>query len=57
MKADPYEKIARMYDRLFESLNRDLRAIGIKMFFPREGRTVLDVGCGTGVHLEKVQKA
>ncbi len=57
MKADPYIKVARFYDRLFEPLNRALRAIGVKMYPPREGMAVLDVGCGTGIHLEYYQKA
>jgi len=57
MKVDPYKKVAKLYDRLFEPLNSGLRAIGMKMYPPREGMTVLDVGCGTGVHLERYQKA
>lgn len=57
IKVDPYKRIARNYDRLFEPLNKGLRAIGVRMFPPAEGMTVLDVGCGTGVHLELYQKA
>ena len=57
MKADPYKKVAKLYDRLFEPLNLGLRAIGIKMYPPREGMAVLDVGCGTGIHLELYQRA
>jgi len=57
MKRDPYKKIARLYDTLFEPLNSGLRAIGMKMFPPREGMAVLDVGCGTGAHLELYQRA
>ena len=56
-KIDPYKRIARFYDRIFEPLNSGLRAIGLKMFPAFEGMTVLDVGCGTGVHLELYQKA
>ncbi len=56
-KADPYKRVARIYDRLFEPLNSGLRSLGLKMFPPREGMRVLDVGCGTGVHLEHYQKA
>ena len=56
-KVDPYRKIARIYDRIFEPHNRGLRAIGKRMFPPFEGMTVLDVGCGTGVHLELYQRA
>ncbi len=56
MKADPYKKVAKLYDRLFEPLSRGLRAIGMKMYPPREGMAVLDVGCGTGAHLEHYQR-
>ena len=57
VKADPYKKVAKLYDRLFEPLNRGLRAIGMKMYPPRSGMFVLDVGCGTGIHLEHYQRA
>lgn len=56
MKVDPYKNIAKFYDKFFEPLNRGLRAIGMKMFPPREGMHVLDVGCGTGIHLELYQR-
>ncbi len=56
-KSDPYKKVAKLYDRLFEPLNRGLRGIGMKMHPPRDGMVVLDVGCGTGIHLEHYQKA
>jgi demethylmenaquinone methyltransferase/2-methoxy-6-polyprenyl-1,4-benzoquinol methylase len=57
MKADPYKKFAKLYDTFIEPLTSGLRAIGMKMFPPREGMVVLDVGCGTGIHLELYQKA
>jgi len=57
MKSDPYKKFAKFYDIFIGPLTSDLRAIGMKMFPPREGMTVLDVGCGTGIHLELYQKA
>jgi len=57
MKADPYKKVAKLYDALFEPLNCGLRKIGMKMFPPSEGIAVLDVGCGTGAHLEHYQNA
>jgi len=49
---DAYAGIARFYDRLLEPLNAPLRAAGLKMHPPSSGMTVLDVGCGTGAHLE-----
>ncbi|GMQ94444.1 MAG: class I SAM-dependent methyltransferase [Acidimicrobiia bacterium] len=49
---DAYRRVARFYDRLLEPVNAPLRAIGLKLFPPDESMRVLDVGCGTGAHLE-----
>ena len=49
---DAYERIARYYDRLLEPMNAPLRAIGWKLHPTDESMTVLDIGCGTGAHLE-----
>jgi len=49
---DAYRNVARWYDRIFEPMDRGLRLIGLGMSRPKEGMTVLDVGCGTGTHLE-----
>lgn len=56
-KADAYKRVARIYDRLIEPFNSGLRSLGLKMFPPQNGMRVLDVGCGTGIHLERYQKA
>lgn len=57
MKTDPYKKFAKLYDIFISPLTSGLRALGMKMFPPREGMAVLDVGCGTGIHLELYQRA
>jgi len=51
MGKDPYKKIARTYDRYVEPSIAVIRHIGMKMYPPREGIHVLDVGCGTGTNL------
>jgi len=56
MSEDPYKRIADFYDRLFEPMNRGLRVLGFRMIMPQRGGAVLDVGCGTGLHLEMYQR-
>jgi ubiquinone/menaquinone biosynthesis C-methylase UbiE len=56
MNEDPYGRVAGAYNRLFEPMNRGLRVLGFRMFMPRRGGAVLDVGCGTGIHLEMYQR-
>jgi ubiquinone/menaquinone biosynthesis C-methylase UbiE len=53
---DPYRHIAGIYDRLFDSMNKGLRLVGIRLFRPSKGMSILDVGCGTGSHLELYQR-
>jgi len=50
--ADKYRWIAKIYDRVLEPMNAPLRGIGMTMWPPESGVRVLDVGCGTGTHLE-----
>ena len=56
MTIDPYQRYAGIYDRVFDSMNKGLKLVGIRMFRPAEGMRVLDVGCGTGSHLELYQR-
>ncbi len=49
---DAYRRIAPVYDRLFDNLNQGLRLAGMRLFRPAKGMRVLDVGCGTGSHLD-----
>lgn len=56
MSEDPYQRVAGIYDRIFEPMNKGLRVLGFRMYLLARGASVLDVGCGTGVHLEMYRK-
>jgi len=56
MNKDPYKRVAGFYDKIFEPMNRGLRVLGLRMFLPKQAGAVLDVGCGTGIHLEMYQR-
>jgi demethylmenaquinone methyltransferase/2-methoxy-6-polyprenyl-1,4-benzoquinol methylase len=52
MVKDPYARSAKIYDFVVEPFAKKLRSIGDDLFFPDPGMAVLDIGCGTGTHLE-----
>jgi len=55
--SDHYSLIAHVYDLVLEPLNKGLRGLGMKMHKPQAGMKVLDVCCGTGVHLDLYRQA
>jgi len=52
MIKDHYQWMARLYDPVIGRFNRFLREVAMSMLPPCEGASVLDVRCGTGMHLE-----
>jgi len=57
MNKDPYKKISKFYDTFIEPSVAVLRKIMFKMYIPKEGMRVLEVGCGTGTNLKLYQQA
>lgn len=56
MRNRAYAASAQWYDLVIEPLVRRLRIAGLAFFPPRKGMTVLDIGCGTGMHLSLYQR-
>jgi ubiquinone/menaquinone biosynthesis C-methylase UbiE len=52
MNKDPYLRFEGLYGRLIDPMLDGLRGLGKRMSAPTRGNRVLDVGCGTGAHLD-----
>jgi ubiquinone/menaquinone biosynthesis C-methylase UbiE len=57
MAKDPYRKSAAHYDRFIGPVTNALRHNGMKMYPPKPGMKVLEVGCGTGSNLMLYRQA
>ena len=49
---DPYADVARLYSRCLDPIIIRWKKKALKLWPPRKGMAVLDVGCGTGAHLQ-----
>jgi ubiquinone/menaquinone biosynthesis C-methylase UbiE len=49
---DEYRRVAPIYDFLLDGFNEGLRGIGLRVYPPKAGMSVLDVCCGTGAQLQ-----
>lgn len=56
-RPDAYSRLAAAQDLLLERFNAPLREIGLRLVPPREGMRVLDIGCGTGVQLQRYERS
>ncbi len=54
---DPYRRIAGVYDRLIEPMQRGVRRVALDVVPPQPEWQVLDVGCGTGTGLANYVEA
>ena len=54
---DTYRRLAFLYDNALERLIAPLRVIALRVYPPSPGLRVLDLGCGTGAHLERYHEA
>jgi ubiquinone/menaquinone biosynthesis C-methylase UbiE len=53
---DAYKRSAKRYERIIEPQLAALRSIGLTLCPATPGMRVLDVGCGTGTHLDLYQR-
>ncbi len=57
MESFGYKKLANYYDKIYAKKDYGSEALFVKKLLERSGaKTVLDVGCGTGNHLARLEK-
>ncbi|MCB9452943.1 MAG: methyltransferase domain-containing protein [Anaerolineaceae bacterium] len=57
MAKDPYRQFAPIYDPIVGRFNAGLRELSLKVYPPKPGMKVLDVACGSGLHLQTYREA
>ncbi len=57
MANDPYRQFAPIYDPIVGRFNTGLRELSLKLHPPTPGMKVLDVACGSGLHLQTYREA
>ncbi|MBD3386288.1 methyltransferase domain-containing protein [candidate division KSB1 bacterium] len=54
---EPYQSFANSYDRYIGPITRGIRKAALEMIQPVAGMRILEVGCGTGLNLQQLQRA
>ncbi len=56
-REEPYQSFATSYDKYIGPVTRGIREAAMEMIGSVSGRRILEVGCGTGLNLHRLQQA